>query len=229
MPVPQPHKGEKEDDFMERCMHEVSSNPDRTNDQNVAICKDAWRKGPPKQNESDKSESVYPAPICKMNAFKTLAEARGAYDQLAQQLAEAETKTARMAELEAKLIKSEAQRETDKLAYEDLTGKIEQKDSEISSLTGEIEALKTDNSALRTQLETVQKEQKTAKIYARELVAASGGTPVAVDQAEINRMQAGDEKEFVAGMLKEHDPVRLNQLYAEYNKLYRANGKHKKN
>jgi ATP-dependent protease ClpP protease subunit len=44
MPVPKPQKGEKKDDFMARCMHEVSQNPDRENDQNVAICLDTWRK-----------------------------------------------------------------------------------------------------------------------------------------------------------------------------------------
>lgn len=30
---------------MDRCMHEASQNKDRPNDQNVAICLDAWRKG----------------------------------------------------------------------------------------------------------------------------------------------------------------------------------------
>jgi hypothetical protein len=44
MPVPQPRKGEKQDDYMERCMHEVSKNKDRDNKQNVAICMDTWRK-----------------------------------------------------------------------------------------------------------------------------------------------------------------------------------------
>jgi ATP-dependent Clp protease, protease subunit len=44
MPVPKPQKGEAKDDFMKRCMHEVSQNPDRENDQNVAICLDTWRK-----------------------------------------------------------------------------------------------------------------------------------------------------------------------------------------
>src|SRR5215468_6551012 len=54
MPIPQPKKDEKKDDFMQRCMHEASKNKDRTNDQNVAICLDAWRQKHP----SDKPKSA---------------------------------------------------------------------------------------------------------------------------------------------------------------------------
>src|SRR5215475_230115 len=43
MPVPKPRKGQSQSDFMGVCMHEVSKNKDRTNEQNVAICMDAWR------------------------------------------------------------------------------------------------------------------------------------------------------------------------------------------
>lgn len=44
MPVPKPRSGEKQDDFMARCMHEVSKNPDRPQKQNVAICMNTWRE-----------------------------------------------------------------------------------------------------------------------------------------------------------------------------------------
>jgi HK97 family phage major capsid protein/HK97 family phage prohead protease len=37
------HADESQDAFMERCMHEMSQNEDRTNEQNVAICMDIWR------------------------------------------------------------------------------------------------------------------------------------------------------------------------------------------
>jgi HK97 family phage prohead protease len=43
MPIPKPHKGQSQADFMKVCMHEASKNPDRDNEQNVAICLDAWR------------------------------------------------------------------------------------------------------------------------------------------------------------------------------------------
>jgi len=54
MPIPEPKKNEKKDDFMARCMHEASKNKDRSNDQNVAICLDAWRGKHP----SDKPKST---------------------------------------------------------------------------------------------------------------------------------------------------------------------------
>lgn len=164
-----------------------------------------------------------------MNTFKTLAEARGAYDTLAAQLAESEQKAARAADLEAQLAESNAFRAEAMTENENFRGLIVQKDGEISALKTEKETLSTQVSDLKTQVETLEKSQKSAKLHARELVAASGGAPIAVDQAEIARMQAGDENEFLAAMKKETDPVRLNQLYREYNRLFRPNGKHKKN
>jgi ClpP class serine protease len=54
MPIPKPKKGQSKDDFMSECMHEASKNKDRTNEQNVAICLDAWREKHP----SDKPKSA---------------------------------------------------------------------------------------------------------------------------------------------------------------------------
>jgi HK97 family phage prohead protease len=55
MPLPKPHKGESQSDFMARCMHEAygSGAPsDRTQEQAVAMCFSAWREehggSPPK-------------------------------------------------------------------------------------------------------------------------------------------------------------------------------------
>jgi HK97 family phage prohead protease len=57
MPIPTPHKGEEHDAFVSRCMHEASKSPDRTNEQNVAICLDAWREAhkgsPPPEKQGD--------------------------------------------------------------------------------------------------------------------------------------------------------------------------------
>jgi HK97 family phage prohead protease/HK97 family phage major capsid protein len=64
MPLPKPHKGESQDDFMGRCMHEAygpDAPSDRTQEQAVAMCYQAWRdkdKGDPKkQLEPDDGES----------------------------------------------------------------------------------------------------------------------------------------------------------------------------
>lgn len=60
MPVPKPKKGEPKDEFISRCMHEVSqSTTDRPVEQRVAICMNAWRAehggSPPK---SDREQLV---------------------------------------------------------------------------------------------------------------------------------------------------------------------------
>jgi HK97 family phage major capsid protein/HK97 family phage prohead protease len=64
MPLPKPHKGESQSDFVGRCMHEAygdNAPPDRTQDQAVAMCMQAWRDGnksivkqcsPPEDGES---------------------------------------------------------------------------------------------------------------------------------------------------------------------------------
>jgi HK97 family phage major capsid protein/HK97 family phage prohead protease len=44
MPIPKPEKDESQEHFMNRCMHEVHQvDPNRPNDQNVAICLGAWQ------------------------------------------------------------------------------------------------------------------------------------------------------------------------------------------
>jgi hypothetical protein len=65
MPVPKPKDGESKTDFMERCMHEVSKNPDRPNEQNVAICLSTWRTKHPSDKAPDekKHEIARPVPL----------------------------------------------------------------------------------------------------------------------------------------------------------------------
>ena len=160
--------------------------------------------------------------------FKTLAEARGAYDALAAQLADMQAKMAGFADLEAQLAESKAFGSTTATENENFRLLIVQKDEEISALKAEKQTLSERISEFKTEIETLKKEQKTAKTHARELVAASGGAPMTVDQSEINRMQAGDENELVAEMKKTTDSKRLNQLYEEYNRRFRPNGQYKK-
>ena len=164
-----------------------------------------------------------------MNAFKTLAEARGAYDTLAAELADSQQKVTKIGELEAQLAESKAFGSTTATENENFRLLIVQKDEEISGFKTKINSHLEEISRLKNQVEMLEKSKKTAKVHARELVAASGGAPIAVDQAEINRMQAGDEKEFVSKMAKCQDSAELNRLYREYNKIFRPNGKHKKN
>src|ERR1700756_3128769 len=162
-----------------------------------------------------------------MNTFKTLAEARGAYDQLAAELAETQNKVANMAVIEAQLAEAKAFGSAGPTEKEDFRLLIVQKDAEIAGLQRENQVFSDQVSELKSELETLQKSQKSAKIHARELVAASGGAPVAVYQAEIAKMQAGTEREFGQAMAKETNPAELSRLYREYNRLFRPNGKTK--
>jgi hypothetical protein len=163
-----------------------------------------------------------------MNQFKTLAEARGAYDTLAAQLADTQQKLGRMGELEADLAEAKAFGSTAATENENFRLLIVQKDEEISALKAEKVTLANLGSELQTKVDTLEKNQKSAKLHARELVAASGGAPIAIDQTEIAKMQAGNEREFLQRMAKETNPAELSRLYQEYNRLFRPNGKTKK-
>src|SRR6516164_5749859 len=61
MPVPKPHKDESQDDFTNRCMHALGqSDPDRPNEQRLAMCFSAWREehggDPPKKAKRAKQD-----------------------------------------------------------------------------------------------------------------------------------------------------------------------------
>ena len=43
MPLPKPKPGEKQTDFMDRCIHEAKKGTD-DKDQAVAMCMNTWRK-----------------------------------------------------------------------------------------------------------------------------------------------------------------------------------------
>ena len=63
MPVPKPHKGESQDDFMGRCMSALAdSDPDRPQEQRLAMCFSAWREEhggePPKKSKQVDDEDV---------------------------------------------------------------------------------------------------------------------------------------------------------------------------
>ena len=68
MPLPKPHKGEEQDAFMARCMHEAygpDAPSDRTQEQAVAMCFSQWREGPDsgksnKQDFADDAETPEP-------------------------------------------------------------------------------------------------------------------------------------------------------------------------
>ena len=60
MPVPKPSPGEKQDDFMSRCMSKMADeDPNMDNNQRVAICFDAYRQGKKKGESMDEEYSEF--------------------------------------------------------------------------------------------------------------------------------------------------------------------------
>lgn len=155
------------------------------------------------------------------NTFKTLTEARTAYEALELETADLRLKVAGIAAIEAQLTEAKAFLADAMHENEDFTALIVQKDGEIGVKTDQLEDAKTEIAGLRMQISELEKGKKTVKQQARELVAATGGAPVQVDQSEIAKMQAGSEAEMAKAMLAEHDPIKLGQLYDQYNQLFR--------
>ena len=156
-----------------------------------------------------------------MNTFKTLAEARSAFEALETETAELRSKVTEIAALQAELAETKTFMSDAMTENENFRLLIVQKDEQIAADANRFGALETENALLKTQISEFEKGQKTAKQHARELVAASGGAPVSVDQSEIQKMQVGSEAEFLKTMLAEQDPKRLGQLYEQYNQLFR--------
>lgn len=153
--------------------------------------------------------------------FKTLAEARTAYDALSAEFVVVQGRVANLPAIEASLAESKAELAVAMTTNAGLESLVVQKDTEISGLKAENNAQGAEIMVLKTQVSELEKGQKTVQQAARELVAASGGAPLAIDQTEINKFQAGSAKEMIAEMAKTSDPVRLKQLYDQFNETYR--------
>jgi len=65
MPIPQPKKGEKQNDYMGRCMHKIGKE-DRPQDQKVAICLNTFRN-PKKKSKANEVEVDFSDDIKNMN------------------------------------------------------------------------------------------------------------------------------------------------------------------
>jgi cell division protein FtsB len=161
-----------------------------------------------------------------MNAttFKTLGDARTAYDALEAESTVLRARITSLEALETELVQIRADSAVALTENENLRVLVSQKDLEIGQFKAEIEGLKAANLTLKTSFSELEKGQKTVQTAARELVAASGGVPVSVDQAEISKMQAGDAKELEAQMRAEQNPRRLGELYKQYNETFRPEG-----
>jgi hypothetical protein len=70
MPIPQPKKDEKQNDYMGRCMHKVNKdNPEMENKQQVAICLNSFK---PKKSKANEIEVDFSEDIKKMNKVQEI-------------------------------------------------------------------------------------------------------------------------------------------------------------
>jgi hypothetical protein len=70
MPIPQPKDNEKQNDYMDRCMHKVNKdNPKMENKQQVAICLNTY-SNPKKKSKANEIEVDFTEDIKNMNKIK---------------------------------------------------------------------------------------------------------------------------------------------------------------
>lgn len=73
MPIPQPKDNEKQNDYMDRCMHKVNKdNPKMENKQQVAICLNTYNN-PKKKSKANEIEVDFSEDIKNMNKIKDSA------------------------------------------------------------------------------------------------------------------------------------------------------------
>lgn len=72
MPIPQPKKGEKQNDYMGRCMHKIGKE-DRPQDQKVAICLNTFRN-PKKKTKANEVEVDFSEDIKNMKKEEVKTE-----------------------------------------------------------------------------------------------------------------------------------------------------------
>src|SRR5258708_21577142 len=141
--------------------------------------------------------------------FKNLASAREEYIKLSQELAIATEALERLEALEAENSDLKVQLESAQKSLIDGTHQIASLDALIHARDEEIKILSGNLSVLTVKCTDLEKNAKTVKVQARELVAASAGAPAAVDNAEIEMT----ESDLTRAMAGETDKHKLNALY----------------
>jgi chromosome segregation ATPase len=157
--------------------------------------------------------------------FKNLAQAREEYIKLSEELAAAKEQLGRFDALEAENSDLKTQLETAQkfvadgiaqIASINATRALEQ--GVIAAKDDEIKQLKAGLDVLKIKCTDLEKNQRSVKAQARELVAASAGAPAAVDNSEME-MTADD---IGKAMRAETDQKKIHALYRQFNKLREA-------
>ena len=147
--------------------------------------------------------------------FKTLATLREEYIKLAEELAAAKEVVARTETLEIENSDLKTQLGNVQKSLEDGNALLASRDAFITAKDAEIKTLAGSLSVLSARCADLEKNQKSIKAQARELVAASAGPPVPVDNSEMEMT----ERDLVRAMANETDTKKLNALYRQLKTL----------
>jgi hypothetical protein len=144
--------------------------------------------------------------------FKNLASAREEYIKLSEELAAAKETLSRVETLEADNGDLKVQLESALKSVATGAAQIVSQDAVIKAKEEELKILAGNLNVLTLRCNDLEKNAKSVKAQARELVAASAGPPAAVDNSEMEMSQ----EDLTKAMRAETDTKRLNALYRQF-------------
>jgi chromosome segregation ATPase len=152
--------------------------------------------------------------------FKNLAQAREEYIKLSEEFAAAKEQLGKFDALDAEKSDLKMQLEKAQKSIADTAAEIVSQETALTAKDQEIKQLKAGSEMLEVKCRDLEKNQRSVKAQARELVAASAGAPAAVDNSEMEMTEA----DIAKAMRQEFDPKKLNALYRQL-KVQRAANK----
>jgi uncharacterized protein (DUF3084 family) len=151
--------------------------------------------------------------IVKMNElpFKNLASAREEYSKLFEEAAALREKLSQFETLEAENSDLKTQLEAAFSSIAETKLQIAARDASISAKDEELKILAGNLSVLTSRCADLEKNAKSVRAQARELVAASAGAPAPVDNSEMEMT----ERDIIGAMAATNDSKKMNALYRQ--------------
>jgi chromosome segregation ATPase len=144
--------------------------------------------------------------------FKNLSTAREQYIKLVEELAVAKEAVTRVETLEADNSDLKLQLASALDSVVDANNQLTSKEAAIKAKDEELKILAGNVNVLTTRANDLEKNAKSVKTQARELVAASAGAPAPVDNSELEMTQT----DLIRAMAAETDTKKLNALYRQF-------------
>jgi chromosome segregation ATPase len=144
--------------------------------------------------------------------FKNLSTAREQYMKLVEELAAAKEAVNRIETLEADNSDLKLQLASALDSVVDANNQLTSKEAAIKAKDEELKILAGNVNVLTTRANDLEKNAKSVKTQARELVAASAGAPAPVDNSELEMTQT----DLIRAMAAETDTKKLNALYRQF-------------